>query len=340
MKHLDHLIRALPRMALLAAALVAVTAVWGTGADTARAEGDDRDLTLATVHVATSEGYLTFEGGNGRYWARVRADEATITFYDAGSSQPVWTAAVALDEDSDAGALARDPANASGTGTALRAIAANLTDDAKVFHDADTRTYEYVRPLELVPPSVRLTMSGASVMVDGASPVGRVIYARFDAGTRDEYIATVRGTEVEVRFYPRGSSRHAWSAFVHLNEPVESIDPTLAAPLIEVIRSITLADLQPPAPFGADGPGGDGTSAAQIEGSEHVDNRIVAAIAGPEAERSGVPRQAAPDEGGTGVNNFDREEWYEFSILLAPFLVLVTFILILMFRWDRGSKEE
>ena len=52
-----------------------------------------------------------------------------------------------------------------------------------------------------------------------------------------------------------------------------------------------------------------------------------------------VAGQAAPDEGGTGVNNFDREEWYEFSILLAPFLVLVTFILILMFRWDRGSGE-
>ena len=40
------------------------------------------------------------------------------------------------------------------------------------------------------------------------------------------------------------------------------------------------------------------------------------------------------------MNNFDREEWYEFSILLAPFLVLVTFILILMFMWDRHSGEE
>lgn len=334
MKHLDHLIRALPRMALLAAALVAVTAVWGTGADTARAEGDDRDLTLATVHVATSEGYLTFEGGNGRYWARVRADEATITFYDAGSSQPVWTAAVALDEDSDAGALARDPANASGTGTALRAIAANLPDGAKVFHDADTRTYEYVHPLALVPQSVRLTMSGATVLVDGASPAGRVIYARFNAETGDEYVATVRGTEVEVRFYPRGSSRHAWSAFVQLDEPVESIDPALAAPLIEAIRSITLAELQPPAPSES------GAGTVQAGESERMDGGDAAAIAGAEAERSGVPRQAAPDEGGTGVNNFDREEWYEFSILLAPFLVLVTFILILMFRWDRGSKEE
>jgi len=53
-----------------------------------------------------------------------------------------------------------------------------------------------------------------------------------------------------------------------------------------------------------------------------------------------MPQQAAPDEGGTGVNNFDREEWYEFSILLAPFIVLVTFILILMFAWDRSTGNE
>ncbi len=53
-----------------------------------------------------------------------------------------------------------------------------------------------------------------------------------------------------------------------------------------------------------------------------------------------LPQQAEPDEGGTGVNNFDREEWYEFSILLAPFLVLVTFILILMFNWDRFTNNE
>ena len=334
MKHLDQLIRALPRMALLAAALVAVTAVWGTGADTARAEGDDGDSALSTTHIATSEGYLTFEDGNGRYWARVRADEATITFYQAGSSQPVWTAAVALDEDSDAGALVRDPANASGTGTALREITANLPDGAKVFHDADTRTYEYVRPLDLVPPSVRLTMSGATVMVDGASPVGGVIYARFDAETRDEYVATVRGTEVEVRFYPRGSSRHAWSAFVQLDEPVESIDPALAAPLIEAIRSITLAELQPPSPSES------GAGAVQAGKSERMNGGNAVVIAAPQAERARVPQQAAPDEGGTGVNNFDREEWYEFSILLAPFLVLVTFILILMFMWDRHSGEE
>ena len=53
-----------------------------------------------------------------------------------------------------------------------------------------------------------------------------------------------------------------------------------------------------------------------------------------------VPQQAEPDEGGTGVNNFDREEWYEFSILLAPFLVLVTFLLILMFGWDKFTNNE
>ena len=63
--------------------------------------------------------------------------------------------------------------------------------------------------------------------------------------------------------------------------------------------------------------------------------------AGPTAE---LALQAAPDEGGTGVNNFDREEWFEFSIMLAPFLVLVTFILILIFKWDShagiGEDED
>lgn len=321
MRHLDHLIRALPRMALLAAALVAVSAVWGTGADTARAEGDDGDLVLLPTVQVASEGYLTFEDEGGRYWARLRADEAVITFYETDSSRPVWTAAVPF----EAGVLAGDPANGSGTGIRLRAIAANLTDDAKVFHDADTRTYSYVRPLELVPPSVRLTMSGATVMVDAAAPAGRVIYARFKADLGDEYVATVRGAEVEVRFYPQGGSRHEWSATVQLNEPVESIDPTLAATLIEAIRSITLADFQPPTGSGDARPGGGASEAA---------------VPAPEAEQSRIPRQAAPDEGGTGVNNFDREEWYEFSILLAPFLVLVTFILILMFMWDRHSGEE
>ena len=62
---------------------------------------------------------------------------------------------------------------------------------------------------------------------------------------------------------------------------------------------------------------------------------------GPAAE---LALQAAPDEGGTGVNNFDREEWFEFSIMLAPFLVLVTFILILIFKWDShagiGEDED
>lgn len=63
--------------------------------------------------------------------------------------------------------------------------------------------------------------------------------------------------------------------------------------------------------------------------------------AGPTTE---LALQAAPDEGGTGVNNFDREEWFEFSIMLAPFLVLVTFILILIFKWDShagiGEDED
>ena len=313
--------------------------VYGGGADAA--EGDNGDWIPATV-IEFREGYLTFAEENGRYWARLRADEAVITFYESGSSQPAWTAAVPLDDGSDAGALAGVPANMPGAEMLLRAIVANLPDDAKVFHDADTRTYEYVRPMALVPASVRLTMSGATVVVDAASPAGAVIYARFTADLENEYVATVRGTEVEVRFYPRGAGRHAWSAIVQLNEPLEGTDPSLAlAPtLIAAIRSITLADLQPPAASGADWSDGAGASAARIGESERTNDGNAAVIAAPDAEQSQAPRQAAPDEGGTGVNNFDREEWYEFSILLAPFLVLVTFILILMFRWDRGSKEE
>ncbi len=67
---------------------------------------------------------------------------------------------------------------------------------------------------------------------------------------------------------------------------------------------------------------------------------LLAAETAPVQAALNLPEQAEPDEGGTGVNNFDREEWYEFSILLAPFIVLVTFILILMFAWDRSTGNE
>ncbi len=67
---------------------------------------------------------------------------------------------------------------------------------------------------------------------------------------------------------------------------------------------------------------------------------LLASDAPPAQAELSLPQQAAPDEGGTGVNNFDREEWYEFSILLAPFIVLVTFILILVFAWDRSTSNE
>lgn len=67
---------------------------------------------------------------------------------------------------------------------------------------------------------------------------------------------------------------------------------------------------------------------------------LLAADSAPAEVEISQPQQAEPDEGGTGVNNFDREEWYEFSILLAPFIVLVTFILILMFAWDRSTGNE
>ena len=68
--------------------------------------------------------------------------------------------------------------------------------------------------------------------------------------------------------------------------------------------------------------------------------QLYAAEGAPAQAELSMPKQAEPDEGGTGVNNFDREEWYEFSILLAPFLVLVTFLLILMFGWDKFTNNE
>ena len=71
---------------------------------------------------------------------------------------------------------------------------------------------------------------------------------------------------------------------------------------------------------------------------------VQAADAPPAGATLEIAPQAAPDEGGTGVNNFKREEWFEFSIMLAPFLVLVTFILILIFKWDShagiGEDED
>ena len=71
---------------------------------------------------------------------------------------------------------------------------------------------------------------------------------------------------------------------------------------------------------------------------------IQAADAPPAGAALEIVPQAAPDEGGTGVNNFKREEWFEFSVMLAPFLVLVTFILILIFKWDShagiGEDED
>ena len=49
---------------------------------------------------------------------------------------------------------------------------------------------------------------------------------------------------------------------------------------------------------------------------------------------------AAPDEGGTDSANAKAAEWFEFSILLAPFLVLVTALLILVFGWDRFTGTD
>ncbi len=66
----------------------------------------------------------------------------------------------------------------------------------------------------------------------------------------------------------------------------------------------------------------------------------LAADATPDSSTVDIAPQAAPDEGGTGVNNFGSEEWFEFAVMLGPFLVLVTFILILVFKWDSHAGNE
>ncbi len=97
-----------------------------------------------------------------------------------------------------------------------------------------------------------------------------------------------------------------------------AIRPVSRLALVAALALFTIAALQPA--FGS--------------------NAYAAADEVPAKAQMQVAPQAEPDEGGTGVNNFDREEWYEFSILLAPFIVLVTFILILMFGWDRFTNNE
>ena len=66
----------------------------------------------------------------------------------------------------------------------------------------------------------------------------------------------------------------------------------------------------------------------------------LAADATPDSSTVDIAPQAAPDEGGTGVNNYGPEEWVQFAVMLAPFLVLVTFILILVFKWDSHAGNE
>ena len=46
------------------------------------------------------------------------------------------------------------------------------------------------------------------------------------------------------------------------------------------------------------------------------------------------------DEGGTAVDNAEKPEWFLFAILLAPFLVLVSGILLLTFRIDRSEGRS
>lgn len=46
------------------------------------------------------------------------------------------------------------------------------------------------------------------------------------------------------------------------------------------------------------------------------------------------------DEGGTAVDNAEKPEWYLFAILLGPFLVLVSAILLLTFRIDHSEGRS
>lgn len=334
---MKHLVSALPRIALLAAAFVAVTAVWGIDAETTRAaalpvaeveqtyappqeEPEDDDASayaLAAAGVVTQTpqvGYTSFGGGDGQYHVRVLPSELTVTFYALGSDRPAWTATVSTDAGADLLA-APDTAARVLARQRVTELVSNLPSDAKIPHDSEPHYNEYVQPqsfgfigdVPVVGMQVRMDTEASTDSVT-------VISATLDLAESGRYAATVRGAEIEVRFYRAGMAAHDWSAVVELDNAPLITDQGFPQMLVREIGSITDDDIIP--------------------------NPPAAALPVSTLERDADPQQAAPDEGGTGVNNFDREEWYEFSILLAPFLVLVTFILALMFMWDRHSGEE
>lgn len=324
MKHLvNALLRGLPRMALLAVAFVAAAAVWGMDAETTRAEDDgsgDVAWPVAFMRSLADPELLPEAGADApivggineldgdRYRVILDDGELAVRFYEQGSAAPAWTAVVPAPEFA-----------ASGQAPTLETIMLtiySIEDEQKVFNSlsrrADGGSAEPAWQRDGSGDYVPISMTRH---VDGETGALQRMEFTITETNGDRYLGTYDGGEVSVRFYMAGSEAHAWSGA---------------------------------APLKADGGGSAGMGLANaitlavhgIEEGQRIYDGPQAALARPAAERTYEPRQAAPDEGGTGVNNFDREEWYEFSILLAPFLVLVTFILILMFMWDRHSGEE
>lgn len=271
---MKHLVSALPRMALLAAAFVAVTAIWGAGTDPTRAEEHDRPGDRGPLSYVMS-----------------LAQPGQLPDADA----PIAAGISELDGDRYTATLI----GGEWAGTMSSPIIG--TSSAGSFGAFNN----HGRPQVIVSGNSR----------DGAA--ASVIELRDGHGRR--YALEASGDLLKAWYFEADAAEATWSATAPL--------PKFAAESGSLWgNNLEIAELL--------------RAAFSIEERERVYGGDAAVIAAPGAEQSRAPRQAAPDEGGTGVNNFDREEWYEFSILLAPFLVLVTFILILMFRWDRGSKEE
>ena len=67
------------------------------------------------------------------------------------------------------------------------------------------------------------------------------------------------------------------------------------------------------------------------------------AEAAAEAEpvaREVVSPNTPPDEGGGGLMNAKSEDWMLFAILLGPIIVLMTGLLLIVFRIDRSEGRE
>ena len=105
MKHLvNALLGALPRIALLAVAFVAAAAVWGMDAETTRAEDHDGSGDYVPISMAWHDDgeagtprltrFTITETNGDRYRGTYDDGEVSVRFYEAGSEEHAWSAAV------------------------------------------------------------------------------------------------------------------------------------------------------------------------------------------------------------------------------------------------------